>query len=389
MESKSARWLLCLVGSIAIAAFTAGCGSNDDSGGSSDVGSIGKSASAKKREAAVTAGKESGGAAGDPVAVPKKTVGVIEAFGAAEAIQRTTAGITAGAKVLGWTVKTCDAQGDPTKMASCASSLISQRVDVIMGEAIEAAPVKAQLTQAKSKGIPWINTTGPVLPDPLIESQATYDENTLGKTLGDYIATQIGGKGQVATTTIKALYALRLRSDAMVAALKSKPDIDVVDIHDITLSDPVADGRRWASTMLTRYPDLRAIGLDSDAEPPGVVPVVAQKFPGKQFPDRPLVTAPFGNLAHFELIRKGQLDAVAEVPLEATGWIALDRAAAFFARDTALPKEAASGYPIDLLPVTIVDKKNVPQQPKKYFEPSVDFVTFFTTKWGTEYKGLT
>jgi ABC-type sugar transport system substrate-binding protein len=321
------------------------------------------------------------------VRVPKESVGVIEVLGSSEAITRTLNATKAGAKVLGWSVKVCDAQGQPAMAASCANTLIAEHVTLILGEAIEPAWVQAQLTLAKSKGIPWINDSGPVTPNPLIDEQSTYDETTMGETMGKYIVATLHGAGDVATTEISAQYAIRVRSAGILAALHTAPGIHVVQTHDVALADPSADGHQWALSVLTQYPKLAAIAMSTDADSPGEVPAVQQRFPGAQYPHRPLLVGAFGDLFSLAYIRKGQMDAVADTPIESTAWISLDRAAAFFARKVPLPREGPTGYPLNLIPVTTVTKANVPTA-GDYFPSPVDYVTFFTTKWRAEYKDL-
>jgi ABC-type sugar transport system substrate-binding protein len=369
----------------------AGCGSSNTSSGSKSA-TIGQGASKSKTkiDAATAAGKKTGAAVGSPVAVPKNvTIGIVSVLSAAEALQRTQAAAKAATKVLGWKVKICDAQGQPAKAANCANTLIAQNVSAIIGEAIEPAWVAPQLKLAKSKGIIWLNDAGPVTPgNKLIAANTTYSENDFGTAIGKYAAKALGGKGEVANTEISAQYAIRARTAALLAALKSAPGIKVVETHDVALADPVSDGRQFASAILTRYPKLSAILIGTDADSAGIVPVVAKKFPGKQYPDRPLVVGAFGDLAQLAMIRRGQMDAAIETPIESTAWIAVDRITEYLARKTSPPDGPHTGYPLNLVPVTPVDKTNLPSDPKEYFPSPTDFVSFFKAKWSAEYTGL-
>lgn len=408
MTYRPTRSICCLAGAL-LALAVAGCGSSSSSSSSQSSSSAsatsassspassavntpqdGVSQAPSVRATAVAHGKSAAQAEGAQVAIPKETVGVLEVQAVGNnSPARTAAAIEEGAKILGWQVKLCDGQGVPAQEANCASTFLSEHVNVIFGEAVEAPTVQAQLAQAKSKGIPWINVTGPVAPSPLIESQAVYSEQALGHALGAYIAGRLKGRqSQIALPTINSLYALRLRYQNERAVLNANSNIHVVSVHDILLSNPVTDGHDWASTILTQYPKLTAIGMISDAEPTGVVSAVAAKYPGKQFPDRPLLSAPFDDLNQLGLIRKGELDAVAAVPVTTTGWIALDRAAEFFARKTPIPANAAAGYPLDFLPTVIVDKANLPANPNAFYPFPVDAPAFFATKWQAEFRGV-
>ena len=366
---------------VALMGVVGGCG--DDSEG--DAGStkvIGESSSQKVRDEATTAGEK---AAGDPVPLKSQTLGILAVNNAAEAVQRMTQGATDAAEELGWKVNVCDGAGDPKKMANCASTLLTQGSTVVASLCVESAGIKPQLEQAKEKGVLWMNYGCEAAPTPLFASQITYDEETFGTALGTYVSDELGGEGEVAATTWSALPSLKLRADSALKVLEDA-GIKVVNVHDTNITTPAEDAQKWTSTVLTRYPDLKAVVLDSDIEATGAAPALKQKYQGKSYPDRPMMVAYFGNLANLDLIRKGELDAAAEIPVEAAGWMTVDRAAQFFARDEAPPEAGAEGYPFDFLKVQVVTKDTLPSDPKSYVEPDTDFVSFFTAKWGKEFE---
>jgi ABC-type sugar transport system substrate-binding protein len=383
MLKERAVWL-AVAGVVSVLS-VAGCGSDSEADkGSTKV--IGASKSEEVRSDAAAAGEKAATEAGAQVALPPQTLGILAVNNAAEAVQRMTQGASDAATELGWKVKVCDGAGDPKKMANCASTLLTQGSTVVASLCIESAGIKPQLEQAKKKNVLWMNYGCEAAPSPLFASQITYDEKTFGTQLGEYVKEQLGGEGEVAATTWSALPSLKLRADSALAVLRGAPAIDVVNVHDTNITTPADDAQKWTGTILTRYPDLKAIVLDSDIEAVGAAPVLKQKFPDKSFPDRPLLVAYFGNLGNLDLIRKGQLDAAAEIPVEAAGWMTVDRAAEFFARDQAPPERGADRYPFDFLGVQVVTKDNLPADPKSYVEPDQDFVSFFKAKWEKEFK---
>src|SRR5262249_60569779 len=107
---------------------------------------------------AVAAGSASGASA--PAPLPKKTVGFLQITSASEVARRIEVGAKAGAKALGWKYVSCDAKGDPTKMAACGDNLIRQKVSVILSDGIEPAVVKTPMKKAKAAKIPWIGVGG-------------------------------------------------------------------------------------------------------------------------------------------------------------------------------------------------------------------------------------
>jgi ribose transport system substrate-binding protein len=357
------------------------CG-NDDSSSSGGGSAIGKSASSEQRNTAAVAGEKA--ATGAPVTLKKQTIGVLEVTGAAEIIQRSTNSVKQAAAEFGWDVKVCDAQGAAAKFTSCARTLLTGGATAILSEAVESAPMKAQMEEAQKRGIPWINLTGEVTASPLFNAQITEPEVQLSTVISDYVVEKLGGKGSLAYTTFPALYAFNIRENVLKDVLAKNPGIKIYNRHIADLANP-DEGRDWATSVLTRNPKLGAFWTTVDFNVLGFAQAVQAKFPGKSFPDRPLVAGAYANLAQLDLIRKGQIDGVGEVPIEAASWIALDQLAQFFGRKTPIAKDPAGAYPFPFLEARMVTKADVPADPKQYVPPKHDFASFFTAKWKKEF----
>ncbi len=374
----------------------AGCGGSSSSSSSTAStegteaaskaeGSEGGGDEAKAKEA-TEAGVKAGEKSGKPVAVEKQVIGEIQVVGAADSVQRATHGLEAAAAEFGWGVKVCDAEGDPVKMSSCANTLLSEGVTAIVDHSIEAAIVKPQMEEAKKRGIPWINIGGPALPSPLYSTEVVEGESEIGGIMGEYIAERMEGKGTVASTEEPAIYALKLRMAAVYKVLAEHPEIEVIDKHTVDLTNLVPDVRTWSESVLTKEPNLGAFALCVDTDPVAVASVVqSNKGPGKQYPERPLIVGSLGDLANLELIRKGQVDATADVPYEAFGWISVDQLAGYFSRGTEFSQDPQKTYGLPILKAQLITKENVPSNPKEYPAPPVDYEAFFGSKWGTEF----
>lgn len=391
-ERRRRGVLFGLAALVLAALVLAGCGGSNSSstsagGNDSNVKQSGGGGGAKAEEA-TEAGKEAGEESGEPVALEKQTLGLIEVVGAAESIQREASALEAAAGQLGWSVKVCDGEGDPVKMANCANTLLAQNVTAMIGANVEVAPVKSQMETAKKRGIPWINIGGPAKPSPLFSTQAVENETEIGTLMGEYIVKRLGGEGgTVAATEEPANYPLGVRMDAVYEQLSKAGKIDIVSKHVVDFTDLVADVRTWSEGVLTSNPDLSAFALCVDTDPVAVASVVqSNKGPGKQYPERPLIVGSLGDLANLELIRKGQIDATAETALGATAWIAVDQLAAYFGRETEFAEDPQDAYSLPILSPQLVTKENVPANPKEYAEPPIDFEAFFTTKWETEFE---
>jgi ABC-type sugar transport system substrate-binding protein len=135
--------LLCAV--VALALVGAGCGDDDDDGGgTSGGGGIGAgtgSAKAKAQKAGAEAAKQDGTAKLEP----NKTVGFLQILGGIESADRTANAVKVALSEVGYKMVLCDGQGDPTKWATCADSLLGRGVDAIFTTGIEpnaVAPVE-------------------------------------------------------------------------------------------------------------------------------------------------------------------------------------------------------------------------------------------------------
>jgi ABC-type sugar transport system substrate-binding protein len=388
-KSADAAWLkrcgplLLIAGLLAAAIVVSGCGGGGDDT-NAEVSQL--SGSAQKRAEAKEAGLKSAEELGEPVKLEPKKFGVIEFTAASEAIQRDHDAFAEAAKVLGWEPIFCDGGGDPVKWASCANTLLSQNPDVIFSLSIEPPAVKPQLERAKSRGIPWVNVGGVVTPSPLLYGGQGVVESQpeKGHLMAEYLVDTMEDGGTIAVSQYPANVGLRDRMNAFFEGIAEDPELEVIDKHTIDFTN-LSDISNWAAATIAQHPDLGAFSLAVDTDPVSVAPVVASKYGTKQYPERPLILGSQGDLANLELIRKGQVDAVAESAISATAWMAMDQMAQVFAREAEFSKDPPADYPLDFLKQQLVTKENVPAKPGVYFDAPADFVTYFTTKWDNEF----
>src|SRR3954464_13354019 len=119
------RWTwLCLAALVAALALVAAACGSDDSGSGSAADTTAQSGNDQRAQIATDGGMEAAQAAGEKVEVPKTNIGFVNILGSIESAQRAERTFREAAGVVGFNVNTCDAQGDPTKMARCADSLL-------------------------------------------------------------------------------------------------------------------------------------------------------------------------------------------------------------------------------------------------------------------------
>jgi ABC-type sugar transport system substrate-binding protein len=317
-----------------------------------------------------------------------QTVGIISVTQAAPIVARGTAGAQAAAKVLGWKVIVCDSGGLPAKMATCAQSLLAQGVTAMISNVIEPSLILPSLKLAKSKGIPWGNMLGETQPSPYYAAQTVENEKEISHAEDQFLLDQTPKVTTVAYDDYPPIAAV----DARTAVFRQEMAAAGVKIvsHFITDESDFSKATGWAEGLLQQFPHLGAIWITQSPDGVPVANVIGAKYPGKHYPQRPLLVGLYAGLADMAQMRKGNLDGAVEVAAEAAGWEAMDQLGEIIGRH-ATPESAPNpadnyGYPYDFMAPFLVTPKTVPSNPNQYAPPPHNFVAFFTAKWSKEYK---
>ncbi|GLT11366.1 hypothetical protein GCM10007928_35980 [Sulfitobacter porphyrae] len=329
--------------------------------------------------------------AGPRVDLPHKTIGILQLNAQAEVAFRIAEGARVPAEQLGWNVIICDSLGDPARMASCAESLLNQNVDAIMTVAIEPAPIMAQLRRANELGVPWMTLGGGTTPNELITAQYAPLETEMSDLLHAYLIERLeerpGDEKTMAISTFSQVWAGKARSDDLYADLEGTT-IKVVDEHVSDLANQIADARQSVTSQLTAFPNVDALLGTANYTVPVMGQLVAQHFPGKSFPERPLVVGYFDDMVNVEAMRRGQVDALATMRLEACGYVAVDQLAQLWARGTEVDPDAylnsVETYGIDLREASLITSDNMPPE-GVYLAPVTDYEVYFSAKWAAEF----
>lgn len=330
-------------------------------------------------------------AAGAPVTLEPRTVGILQINAQSEIAARIAEGVRTPAELLGWTVLECDALGDPVKMANCGNSLLAQGADAIFSIAIEAGPITAQLREARDRGVPWITVGGGVTENDLMTAQYAPLETEMSDLLHAYLFERLeerpGEDKTLAISTFSQVWAGKQRSDDLYADIEDT-NVTVVHEHVSNLADQIADARQSVTYQLTAYPDVDALLGGADYTLPVMAQVVAQRFPGKEFPERPLVLGYLDGMVNLNAIRSGGADALAAMRLDACGWVGIDQVAQWFARGTDIDPDAylksKEVYGFDIREAALITPENAPPE-GEVWEPGYDFQTFFKEKWSAEF----
>jgi len=398
MRTKGLSGVLAL-GLAAVA--VVGCGSSSDSSSTSTASSGGAATTAsantdctssytgeceytdEQKAAAAKLGEE---AAGTPVKLPAKTVGYVNFANGVEAADRVSAATKAAVEAIGWKFIQCDGKGDPTQQSRCGSTLLSQGANVLIVNSVDAGTMAAPLKQAKSKSIPAIVMFGAVPPSPLYGAQFAPDEALAGKSAADYLVDKLentpGANKSIAIQNFPAPFCTE-RVDQLKNAVKGT-DIKVAAEFEADGTNLTEGTRKQTLDILTQHPDLGGIFYCFDAAGAAGAQAVAQKYPGKKFPDRPLVVTFHAEKSTQDLIRAGQIDMVADTNEDGTAFLGVDQLAQLIARGTAMSKEMQPKQPVEYLEYDPVTADDLP--PKGQFHAPKDaYPAFYEAKWKKEF----
>jgi len=384
------RRLLVVAAAAVLAVALASCGSSDSSSNSTGPtkGSGIRAGTGTRAEKAAAAGKVAAKDAGGSVKLPSgKTIGIINFLNGIESSDRLASTTKLAIKELGWKAIQCDGKGTPTQFVACGNSLLDRGVNGIIEVAIEPGQIQSVLNKAKSKGVPVVQVGGGAVPTGALDGNYGPDEGRSGKLLSDAIFQRLGNapnKG-VAIQDFPAKWG-STRTDQFRQAVKGQDAVKISADYETDAANLVPFTRKSVTDQLTKNPNLGAYWFTFDTTGQVGGQVIASKFQGKEFPNRPLVSTFHADLGTLDLMRQGDIDITSDVNYDAAAWMGIDQIAEKFARGTEPNKANQPQWPGvgDLFSYKIIDKNNLP--PKgQYVAPKWDVPSYFTSKWKSEF----
>jgi ABC-type sugar transport system substrate-binding protein len=339
----------------------------------------------KKAEAAGTkTGEEQ-----KPVKLPEGKVGIINFLGGIESSDRLADSTVFAAAQLGWTSNVCDGKGTPSQFVACGNSLLAEGVNAIVAVAIEPGQITPVIQKAKSKGVPVIQVGGGGVP--LGEFNGNYGPNEAkaGELLTEALFEKLDGLEEepveIDVHNFPAKWGAE-RTEQLEKAVEGQSKIKINDEVVTDAANLVNFTRSTVTTQITQSPDLKAFWFTFDTTGQVGGQVIAQKYAGKEFPEKPLVATFHGDLATLSLIEEGAIDMESDVNYDAAVWEGLDGIAQELGREEAMSPENQPKYPIIGDPFTyqIVTKENLPES-GQYVMPKWDVPSYFIAKWKAEY----
>jgi hypothetical protein len=190
---------------------------------------------------AVVQGTKAGKLAGPKVKPRSLRIGYLDIIGGIESADRAHNSLRVAFQRLGAKWLYCDGQGTPSKWATCGTSLLAQKIDVLALTGIDPSTIPSVVQAAKAKKVPIVDFGGTVGPG--YAAQFAPNETRNGKILADYLKAKLAsqpGVSNIVTVAYPTPWAQQ-----RTAQLKSVVDArsDQPDRRDSEDRQRRADGR--------------------------------------------------------------------------------------------------------------------------------------------------
>lgn len=375
------RRTMLVLGFVAASLLLALAGTAAAGNAGQSVGGYIYAGTAAQKAAASAAGAK---AAGASVAAPAgKTIAVIEL----SATSAESIGVVAAAKqianVFHYKVITCDPNFDPQKVIQCATSMVAQHPSVIFSVSTNTGAMGSGFSQAVAAGIPWFDVVSAAVPAKGLYNYGT-DGFKLAKILDDYMFQQM--KAANPGKSLK-LFGIDAPTVGIASANESKQvkndakaaGIDLT-LHNLDLSNAVQDTISSTKQALQQNAGLAGMWTYCDF----CLPLMAQQ--AQTAGSKAVVAGQYANPAAITGIKKGTINAVSDLPWQASVWVAMDQVLQNWSRKTSIAPGPAvyKKYPLDFFQPYLITKSNVGSGAGIPVFGS-DYQTFFMTKWSKEF----
>jgi len=314
-----------------------------------------------------------------------KTVGLEVVFGGIESPDRVANAFQKALNLVGVKLIYCDGMGTPSGWNTCGQSLLAEHVDALVTVGIDSSAIPNVMSSAKAANIPVLEFSGQVPPG--YDGAYYPNESHSGRILASYVVKKL----ETLTRTKKIVienYAApygQERTNQLTAALKKAKGIKVAAEGSIDPANVTAGTQALVRDQLTANPGVKAFWFTTASAGQAGAKVIAQKFAGKHFPQKPLVATFYADPSTQALMRQGVIDVVADVDYDASAWMTADQLLEHWARGSAFSQSPDVRYPgvPDLFSYQIVTPSTLPKT--RYVEPKFDVVSFYESKWKAEF----
>ena len=223
----------------------------------------------------------------------------------------------------GYSVVELDGKEDQAVQIGDIEDIINQGAEMIICAAVDSVGIRPAVEACNEAGIPYLNVSQ-FLDDSLldqIQGDITADNYTAGYALGEAMAEELDGVGDVVMYTFNSSFVCANRSDGFRDALSEYPEMNIVEEFD-GLDVAVESGLKFAEDCLQKYPELKGVFCVNTNIGVGVA--AAMESAGKN--EDTFVVSVDGYEGELKAMANGSLDATAIYPMREMADIASEYA---------------------------------------------------------------
>lgn len=300
----------------------AACGSSESTTGTSSSGDTGSSSQlVKEAQAAVTELAKSPGSYHEPpdsgvAPAADKDVWLISVGNEVDAVAESSRYFLEGAEALGWNGKVYDGKLQPTEWLAGVRQAVQAGADAIVLVAIDCAPVKQGLVEAKEKGIPVVSIEGFDCSElgqggpQLFSFRVGFSEGSFpqwqqawGKAQADFTIAETDGKAKIVYLRETDVQATKLIADQYAESIEEKcPECEILEKIDFVGTELGPELQEQVQQSLLKNPDATVVYANYDG------PIVASVAPAVRAAGKTgmLVIGGEGSKPNLDLIRQGE-----------------------------------------------------------------------------------
>jgi ABC-type sugar transport system substrate-binding protein len=315
-----------------------------------------------------------------------KTIGIIQLSGQSATSKSIVQASRDIAKLFGYKVVVCDPNFDAQKVPQCATSIASQKPDVVFSVSQNPGPMGSGVKQVADAGGLWFGTGSESEPSPYIDDYG-IDGIALSQVLDSFMFKTIDEKNPGSNKKIFSITAPTVGLASKNSGEQLKKDVaaqsgySLID-HNLDLANAVQDTLNTTRQTLEQNPDLAAVWTLCDF----CVPLMAQTVSAKQPDRKTVVVGQFSSPESIADVRKGTVDGIADYAWSLPVWVGMDQALEKWAngKDPVKGDDVFASYSLPFMKPYVITKENaLASGPAPVYGP--DYESYFKAKWAKEF----
>lgn len=383
MKTKQFAVLIGLVSVLTLALAACGGGGSGGTGGGDETAS-GSAVAKYEKELAATYKGDFEPPQGDPVTPPKgKDIWYITTSQSIETSQNMWAGIQEAGADLGWSTHLFDGKFESTRWLTGIQQAVAAGADGIILFAIDCAPVKAAMEQAKAAGIPVISVEGKACDPTLSAYDLTFArkqgfqewiENGFAGYQARWVIGKTKGQAKTIVTVETDLFVTKIALPGIERVFSTCPTCEIVDVVNFVGSEFGPPLQAKIEQSLNQHPEANSFIAAYDAVLTGGGGAAALRASGRE--DEIEIMGGEGSTPGIELIyNHAGSDACTGIDFGWEAYAAISGMARVFAGQDPYSENTGIGSQICDL------QHNMPPKGQPYQAP-IDFRPYYEEMWG-------